>query len=319
MKKKLKLKKQAKFGLFLLILLIGLSYYGITVYNEYQYKETYEYKFIEKGYSKNEFEILTNHFDNNKLDEFLGYEKKEELIFNIINTKYYIKDNYDLYYEYIKDNEVTTEEAILKINTKTNIPYYINILPSDINKTSSVLVNKYYGLDKDYIPDNLVTISTQHSWGDYGSQKLIDYAYDAFKSWHTAALTEGIHLMINSSYRAYTDQERIYNNYRDTRGEKYADTIAARPGHSEHQTGLAIDMVTLANPNQAEFSESADYEWIINNAHLYGFILRYPEDKTSVTGYSYESWHYRYVGEEIATYIYNNKITFDEYYAFYLD
>ena len=124
--------------------------------------------------------------------------------------------------------------------------------------------------------------------------------------------------MVSSSYRTYEKQELVYNDYKNSRGTEYADSIAARPGYSEHQTGYTLDIFEKTNSNQKTFHESTTYLWLKDNAHNYGFILRYPEDKEDITGYSFESWHYRYVGKDIATYIYQNNITFDEYYAYYL-
>ena len=93
---------------------------------------------------------------------------------------------------------------------------------------------------------------------------------------------------------------------------------SARPGYSEHQTGLVIDIDNY-NDDYENFDKTKEFEWMNNNSYKYGFILRYPKGKTDITGYDYESWHYRYVGKEIAKYIYENNITFDEYYAKFID
>ena len=97
-----------------------------------------------------------------------------------------------------------------------------------------------------------------------------------------------------------------------------ADLKAARPGYSEHQTGLALDITTRLAEDE-EFVNTEEFSWLKENAHKYGFILRYPEGKENITGYSYEPWHYRYVGIDVATKIYNENITFDEYYAYYIE
>jgi len=180
-----------------------------------------------------------------------------------------------------------------------------------------MLVNKYNYLDKSYEPENLVTIPTTYSWGEYGKQKVTKETYDAFLNLWKASNSQGYYLMISSSYRNYDKQEAVYNEYKDTYGTEYADSIAARPGYSEHQTGYVIDMFEKGT-TQKTFHETDSYKWLLDNAHKYGFILRYPEDKEEITGYSFESWHYRYVGKEIATYIYENNITFDEYYAYFV-
>jgi len=180
-----------------------------------------------------------------------------------------------------------------------------------------MLVNKYHYLDSSYAPDDLVTISTTYAWGTYGSQKVNKTTYDAFMKLWKASNNEGYYLMVSSSYRTHDKQDQVYKDYQDSKGTDYADSIAARPGHSEHQTGYTIDMFEKGS-TQKTFHTTESYNWLINNAHKYGFILRYPEDKVEVTGYGFESWHYRYVGVEAATYIYKNKITFDEYYAYFV-
>ena len=96
-----------------------------------------------------------------------------------------------------------------------------------------------------------------------------------------------------------------------------ADKYTARPGYSEHQTGLAID-VKDGSGQYAFFKNSDEYKWMKDNAHKYGFILRYPEGKEHITGFSFEAWHYRYVGVDVATFIYENDLTFDEYHMMYI-
>ena len=101
--------------------------------------------------------------------------------------------------------------------------------------------------------------------------------------------------------------------------KKYADSIASRPGASEHQTGLTLDIFSKDNSNKNTFKDTEVFKWLKDNSYKFGFILRYPEDKVKVTGYGYESWHYRYVGKKIAKYIYENNITFEEYYAYFIE
>ena len=127
------------------------------------------------------------------------------------------------------------------------------------------------------------------------------------------ALKEGINLEIISGYRSYADQAYIYNNYVLSDSKSNADTYSARAGHSEHQTGLAADINSL-NTN---FIYTKEGMWLNNNCHKYGFIIRYPEGKASVTGYMYEPWHIRYVGAPLASELYNNGnwISLEEYYG----
>jgi LAS superfamily LD-carboxypeptidase LdcB len=129
---------------------------------------------------------------------------------------------------------------------------------------------------------------------------------------------KGYNIVISSSYREYADQKELYDRRKKDKGEKEADKFAARPGHSEHQLGLAIDL-DLYGKTYEKFEDTEEYAWLLENCYKYGFILRYPKDKEDITGYSFESWHYRYVGKEVAKYIHENNITFDEYYEYYLN
>ena len=122
----------------------------------------------------------------------------------------------------------------------------------------------------------------------------------------------GLNLYISSGFRSYTYQENLYNNYVAQDGKEEADTYSARPGHSEHQTGLAFDLNTIDD----SFAYTEEGKWVQENCQKYGLILRYPKGKETQTGYQYESWHLRYVGKELAQKLYNNGnwITLEEYY-----
>ena len=126
------------------------------------------------------------------------------------------------------------------------------------------------------------------------------------------ALALGLNLWIQSGYRSYTLQQKLYNNYVSRDGVEAADRYSARPGHSEHQTGFAFDLNTITD----SFQYTDEGKWVNENAYKYGFILRYPKGKEFITGYKYESWHLRYVGKDLATILYNNGnwITLEEYY-----
>ena len=122
----------------------------------------------------------------------------------------------------------------------------------------------------------------------------------------------GMNIWIQSGYRSYSLQESLYNKYVNRDGKLAADTYSARPGYSEHQTGLAFDLNSISD----EFQDTSEGKWVNENAWRYGFILRYPKSKESITGYKYESWHLRYVGEDLAAKLYNNGdwITLEEHF-----
>ena len=126
----------------------------------------------------------------------------------------------------------------------------------------------------------------------------------------------GFHQDICAAYRTdYKYQNTLYNNYVLRDGKEAADSYSARAGYSEHQTGLATDI----NKVDTSFEKTEAFKWLINNAYKYGFILRYPKDKEEITGYNYEPWHYRYVGKEAAKTITQENLTFEEYYAYYVN
>ena len=138
----------------------------------------------------------------------------------------------------------------------------------------------------------------------------------AFQSMSAEARGAGLKIVANSTFRSFTYQDATYRSAKNSKGQKYADSYVARPGHSEHQTGLAIDVSTLNTT--IDFETTEEFKWMMQNAHKFGFILRYPEGKEYLTGYNYEPWHYRFVGVDIALKIKEEGITFDEYYAFYV-
>lgn len=127
------------------------------------------------------------------------------------------------------------------------------------------------------------------------------------------AKKEGLNIWLSSGFRSYSTQKTLYNNYVARDGKASADTYSARAGHSEHQTGLAFDV----NQINSSFDNSNEAKWLSSNAYKYGFILRYPKGKTNETGYQYESWHFRYVGEDLAKKLYNggNWITMEAYFG----
>ena len=177
-----------------------------------------------------------------------------------------------------------------------------------------MLVNKYHALNKDYEVSDIVKVSTTYA---YEGMKLNKEAYEAFKKLADDAKKEGYTIVILSSYRTYEYQDKLWTDRKNKSGIQKADAYAARAGSSEHETGLAIDVADYNNP--VNFGEREAYTWMINNSYKYGYILRYPEGKEDITGYDYEAWHYRYLGVDLATKVYNEGITFDEYYEYYLN
>lgn len=225
---------------------------------------------------------------------------------------YYKKENKKRYIAYEKENStLTLEQIVTYVNIGLDNPYYTNTKPADNLNTNLLLVNKYNYLTEDYVPSNLENISTTYA---RSGMQLVKEAKEAFETLSENAKKEGMNVIAMSSYRSYDYQVNLYNNYVAQDGKEAADKYSARPGYSEHQTGLAVDVYNLNLP-YTSFEETEEFTWMQENAYKYGFILRFPKDKVDITGYQYESWHYRYVGKKVAKEIKDNNLTLEEYIA----
>lgn len=178
-----------------------------------------------------------------------------------------------------------------------------------------VLVNKQYALPEGYAPEDLVTVDVPTVLENPEVNQLRERASGALTEMFEAAEEEGVILHARSGYRSYQTQVQLYNSYVENHGEEAANRYSARPGESEHQTGLAMDVTSeSANYQLSEaFGSTPEGIWVEENAHHFGFIIRYPEGKESITGYQYEPWHLRYFGEELAVDIYESGLTYEEY------
>ena len=177
----------------------------------------------------------------------------------------------------------------------------------DLN-SYTILVNKSNSLPKGYEPADLVSLFNS----DYKLRKL---AAQHFEALINVAKIDGHHIEPYSAYRSYERQAYLYHNYVLHDGPDLADKYSARPGYSEHQTGLAVDITSVGNVNELTLK---DLNWISKNAHRFGFIIRYPKDKIHITGYMHEPWHLRFIGVEIAADFITKNLTFDEYWDLYL-
>lgn len=190
----------------------------------------------------------------------------------------------------VDNPEIKAEfKVTVKAQEKIEITYIDGIL----------IANKTYPLPSDYNPgeNTEARAALNKMFADAkaeGKAKKID-----------------LNMWVCSGFRSYTVQKNLYNSYVSRDGVKNADRYSARPGYSEHQTGLAFDI----NYADSRFTGTAQAVWLAENAHKYGFILRYPEGKESVTGYMYEPWHYRYIGVENAEKIYASGLTLEEYFG----
>ena len=169
-----------------------------------------------------------------------------------------------------------------------------------------LIVNKTYPLDSTWKPKN--TFKSVPNDG-FAREPLNSEAYENWKQMKSDAAALNLNLWAQSGYRSYDYQNDLYNGYVKRRGKTAADTFSARPGHSEHQSGLAFDLNTI----DSSFKNTDEGKWVAKNAYLYGYILRYPEGKTNETGYIYEPWHIRYLGNPLATEVHNSGLCLEEY------
>ncbi|MFZ7133412.1 MAG: M15 family metallopeptidase [Eubacteriales bacterium] len=184
--------------------------------------------------------------------------------------------------------------------------------PNDID----VLVNKERSLPSNYIPGDLVRVSVPTCLENPEVNQLRKSASDALTDLFKAAEEEGYHLVARSGYRSYLTQKSLRQSIEQNHGKEYADKYSAQPGESEHQTGLAMDITSSTVDNQLskDFGITQEGIWVKENAHNYGFIIRYPLGKEDVVGYEYEPWHLRYMGKALATQVYQSGLTFEEYF-----
>ena len=230
------------------------------------------------------------------------------------NTKENIIDNNIL--EIIEvidknDEEETEEVNSTKLNNAPiNNSEYENLNDGEYITTKGYTLKKINGVA--YI-DNILIVNKTYSLPSSFGGELTSKVMNAFNLMNVDAKALGLNLWIQSGYRSYSRQESIYNSYVLNDGQLNADTYSARPGHSEHQTGLAFDLNSIDD----SFTYTNEGIWVNNNCYRYGFIIRYPKGKENITGYMHESWHLRYVGTELASKLYNNGdwITLEEYYG----
>lgn len=174
-------------------------------------------------------------------------------------------------------------------------------------KDNLIVINKKHALPPEYVPDLIA----------WNGVRLRGDAMEAYKKLISSAQDDGVYLSPISSYRSYQDQEKLFNNYVKQDGQAKAETYSARPGHSEHQLGLAIDIgLPSGRCNLMTcMAETKEGQWLSGNAHKYGFIIRYPEGKEAETGYQYEPWHIRYVGASVAKGVYDSGYTLDAFFG----
>lgn len=233
-----------------------------------------------------------------------GIVKIENNMFS--NIDYYMSEYYDDYIKYHNENPgANIDDIVWMVNSGVHLKYFDEA--RDITDTNKfpLIVNKTNKLPDDFVPENLTKLPS--------GRMVTNDTLGAFNKMKSAASASGLSIDETSAYRSIDKQVSIYNGYLKKDDIEVVDTYSARPGFSEHHLGTVIDLIGGGRP-MTRFGETQEYQWVKENAYKYGFIQRYKENSQHITGYMAEEWHITYVGEEIATYMHNNKIdTLEEY------
>lgn len=290
MKNKRKKLKKPFVYLFLLFVLLG----GFLIFREIQKRKSFIMPTI--AYQ----DILTIHVGEkiDLLENLIGVNGEEVKITIEGEYDFNKEGEYALFYilkfRYADTQKLPFTLKVVKPNEDDKI----------IDDNHFVTLKGFQGEIIDgvtYIDGTLIVNKTYSLPSTYGNG-LTKETKEAFNKLQSAALLDGFNIYITSGFRSYERQVTLYNNYVKRDGKEAADTYSARPGHSEHQSGLTFDVNEVSD----KFHNTPEANWLSENCYKYGFILRFPNGKENETGYKYESWHFRYVGEELAKKLYNN-------------
>ncbi len=314
--RKLNKKKLGIFCGVILVLLVVLIVFICNLVSEAKLRKTAEYRLGEVGYSSNEVSAITKYLSKEQVEDIIKAKYKKDLT-KFIKEKYFVYDNLERYLSYYSENEeVDASKVISIVNVNADTEWYSDIKNTDTSLNELMLVNKFYKLEEGYVPEDLTEVSVMYSYdGNYVSELL----YDDLINMLDKAKKDGYTLVVSQGYRSYKDQADIYKSIEDSSSKESADIVAARAGHSEYQTGLSVRILPYnKSEDSIDIKTSAEYKWLSENAYKYGFVLRYPENTTDITGFESDNWRYRYVGKDAAKVIHEDNITFDEYYSYYV-
>ena len=290
----------------LLVLLVTVKSCQGIVYNF-----SNECKIYKLGYTIDEARRLVAALSEAQADSLIAHQEHDTIAIPLLSMRYFITDNFHRYLAYHKKDtaDAPLDVIVAMVNVGRDRDRESSAVPCDTSLGQLMLVNGRHYLDENYKPDSLATFNKKYC---YEEQKAQHAVIDAFMTMQKACKEQtGAQLMVNSAYRSYQDQIGTYK--RNPKG------YAARAGSSEHQTGFAIDVTSRQHPMRWPFDTSDEGVWMREHCHKYGFILRYPKKQSQIFGFAYEPWHLRYVGTETAKRIHDEDITFDEYYAYYIE
>ncbi len=276
-------------------------------------KEEYIYKedLLSLGYNVNVIKTIEEKISNINVRKYL-LKKKYPNIIEFSSSPYFKVENIERYENYYTKNpNYSFDQVVLYVEIGLDNEFYTNINTVEDYTSLTTLVNKYNAIPEDAKFDNLVTLEKPYS--NTGKIQVRSEIYDTLKKMIDDAKKDGLNLYVVSAFRSYNKQTNLFNTSKKKNGLDHALIYSAKPGHSEHQLGLAVDL----NTTEEKFKNTKEYAWLKTNSFKYGFIERYPEDKVFITGYGYEPWHYRYLGVDIATKMYEENITYEEYLVKY--
>lgn len=243
----------------------------------------------------------------------LTKEVKEKVI-QLVSDKYFMYKNLNKYLEYY-DSFENIRSLVEWVNVKGYLKSFDDAKTSNVNDDTLMIASKIYTIEE-YIPDDLNEIPSEYIM--QGNNYLRNVALSAYIEMAEAARKENQYFYVSTSYRSYSFQEVLYNKYLLNDPREVVDTYSSRPGYSDHQTGLTVDIRDY-NKSFDDVKDTPPFLWLKDNSYKYGFIMRYPEGKEDITRYEYEWWHFRYVGKQAAQIIHDDQITFDEYYEYYVN
>lgn len=263
--------------------------------------------YMDKGYSKEDILDILESGDNNKIKNLL-IDLKYKDIEKYLKYDFAHLDNISSYIEYNELNVCTIEESIINVNLGLEREPYIDF---DIvsNFSEDIIVNKYNKLSDNFEVNNLVNIPSMYTTKNLQASRVVVLAFTEL--FNNAKEETGLSFKINDAYRSNEYQTKTYNDWAKNYGEKSALKYVAKPGFSEHETGLAINIAFSSN------DEDVVYNWLSKNAYKYGFIIRYSKKKEDITGFREEKTHLRYVGRDISKIMYENNYCLEEYIARY--
>lgn len=306
-----------------------------------QYYDEYDqYLDLYPEMSKEDVVETMKSFMEKKYASLQGLGYTEEQIWNILadasmeDVDYLITNSYKMdtierfkkykYFSYQKlgdyltaASEYGSDEYAVNI---TNFPFILSTNATnahyEITKPDDelALVKKGFYLPGSYVPSDLVVPNVPNA-PDNLDNKIRQVVATALEKMVSDASKQNMHLVLNSGYRSFDEQTKVYNETEATYGGIYAAEYVALPGASEHQTGLGVDITSqsVVDGERITLSDTEEYDWLLNNCYKYGFIVRFEEGSADITGIAHEPWHFRYVGEEAAKMIHNKKWTFEEY------